>query len=160
MFHLPTYQSGRPQHTPLSNLTYLQFNQKLPSCDQEESACFYLISLSVLLALFSPSSCFVRSNNGGAIRQLSWSRSLHKNQIGGKKGDDGEWWGNERGGGREKGEVEIAGGGRQDDRHREELDLGVICHLALWRRCFCSYNGLKWSINVDDRDLSDARRVV
>lgn len=28
----------------------------------------------------------MRSNNGGASRQLSQSRSLHKNQIGGKRG--------------------------------------------------------------------------
>lgn len=30
-----------------------------------------------------------------------------------------------------KSEVTKAGGGGQDDRHREELDLGIICHLAL-----------------------------
>lgn len=31
----------------------------------------------------------------------------------------------------EEEEVEIAGGGRWDDRLRKELDLGLICHLAL-----------------------------
>lgn len=103
---------------------------KISFSNQEENTCFYLISLSVLLALFSPSSCFVRSYNGWAIHQLSWSWSLHKKTNWRKKGDDGEWWGNERGGGREKSEVEIARGGSWDDSHHEELDLGFICHLG------------------------------
>lgn len=30
----------------------------------------------------------------------------------------------------EKKDAEIVGGGRQDDSHREDLDLVVICHLA------------------------------